>query len=983
MPTIKYSIGQERDFYIEKEDFDNSIFSSQYKNALRLFNHFLNSRELEKKTLKNIAFCGDRGDGKTSCMMSVVDIIKHSQDKSGIYKDYLNSLGLPNIVNDKTKIYFTDMVDPSFFDEGHKVLEIIIGHLYSRFQAEKEKRTDVSYEQRNELQKAFIEVKNCLCILFNKDMNVIDELHELTVLSKSIDLQKCMGNLVKRFLKFMGCKVLVIPIDDVDLNMGNAYDMCEQIRKYLCVPNCLVLMAVKISQLSDVIVRSYKEIMRVGVNSDFEEMAKKYLNKLIPVSSRIDMPKPFSLENIKIEIDYMDGADPYVKNLQEAVVELIFFRTRYLFYNSLQGVSPIVPNNLRELLNLVGLLASMPVVPDSKSDYAKLPLHSNQTQFKNYFFTVWKERFDGFEQDQLDRLINFDFGTSFNNEVVKIIKIKFASQLSKDYSRWGVDEAQEGSTYEDKERLLQRQEIVSKFYSTTLSSIISTDNFSYNISIGDAMYLLSSLESEIQNESDYALIFFLKSLYSIKLYEAYDYITEQIGAVYPEIEQDKRGLSTVDHRFNHTNRLQQLVGGNYFTYCPGEFLAMPASQNFDIDLRIISGDLLNKLISEVKVSFDGIIQLAGKENKTEDETQTIARFDLKLQLVEFFILTIRCAIRQKELRDGHDNIPEILSSLRKNVDPFNYRKYNSNTGYYLFDALMPFTNLINPRYAYRKFDLVDDEFYDKIRNYEGSLLNAVMQKCAEKSTDAHFNHIDAEWSQIHKMQTVAVIRNAEVLSAIADNMRYERATNKLASTLILLYEHLKESKMKTQPTGPDAAPYDITFEYLNPIIDFLRIAHTKGVSPIQDEINKIFVEVFDGYQIKKGKNKKQSSDKIIKYLRDIVGNRKKPAEIRNVLKGCDLFRNINEDFTEFFPDRDDNYFKADKEPIFAAIAKKYHNLEIKIAGEAARENPDNQNDNEGNNQNPVNNQANQDEVPEEEAERIHEYQQQLPQGAEE
>lgn len=81
-------------------------------------------------------------------------------------------------------------------------------------------------------------------------------------------------------------------------------------------------------------------------------------------------------------------------------------------------------------------------------------------------------------------------------------------------------------------------------------------------------YILSFLESETLEESQYALVFFLKSLYSIKLYEAYDDITEKRDMIYPKEHNEIKGLTTVDRRFDHVNVLQQLIGGSYFTYSP-------------------------------------------------------------------------------------------------------------------------------------------------------------------------------------------------------------------------------------------------------------------------------------------------------------------------------------------------------------------------------------------------------------------------------
>jgi len=45
-----------------------------------------------------------------------------------------------------------------------------------------------------------------------------------------------------------------------------------------------------------------------GFNFDeIAEMAKKYINKLVPVNSRVEMPKAYSLAEVKLELPTSNG----------------------------------------------------------------------------------------------------------------------------------------------------------------------------------------------------------------------------------------------------------------------------------------------------------------------------------------------------------------------------------------------------------------------------------------------------------------------------------------------------------------------------------------------------------------------------------------------------------------------------------------------------------------------------------------------------
>ena len=76
---------------------------------------------------------------------------------------------------------------------------------------------------------------------------------ELPYMVNKARLIEKIAELVKEYLNFMGADILIVPIDDIDLNIAYAYRMCEQIRKYLCVPQCVVFLSLKIEQLQYVV----------------------------------------------------------------------------------------------------------------------------------------------------------------------------------------------------------------------------------------------------------------------------------------------------------------------------------------------------------------------------------------------------------------------------------------------------------------------------------------------------------------------------------------------------------------------------------------------------------------------------------------------------------------------------------------------------------------------------------------------------------
>ena len=182
---------------------------------------------------------------------------------------------------------------------------------------------------------------------------------------------------------------MLICVDDLDLNISEGFKMAEMIRKYLVNPYSIILIAVKVEQLIDVIANNYRNNTSTEIvhSTQCEEMAQKYVDKLLPRGNRIPMPliTDFCERNLQFVDDngIASVAEPNF-SVKEKVVQMIFQKTGYVFYNT-QHLSPIVPKNLRSLRHLFGLLYSL---PDARNE----EWEDNETGreiFKDYFLGTW------------------------------------------------------------------------------------------------------------------------------------------------------------------------------------------------------------------------------------------------------------------------------------------------------------------------------------------------------------------------------------------------------------------------------------------------------------------------------------------------------------------------------------------------------------------------------------------------------------------
>lgn len=124
MDAIIFYNGEEKEYIIEKNNLTSSIFKEQYERALRLIQDIVNNPN--NTTPSIVSFCGDRGEGKTSCMRTIMYLLEDASNKSikELYKNW-------NIVDKKFEVL--EVIDPIFFDKEHNVIQLLLGQLYADY----------------------------------------------------------------------------------------------------------------------------------------------------------------------------------------------------------------------------------------------------------------------------------------------------------------------------------------------------------------------------------------------------------------------------------------------------------------------------------------------------------------------------------------------------------------------------------------------------------------------------------------------------------------------------------------------------------------------------------------------------------------------------------------------------------------------------------------------------------------------------------
>ena len=815
--NIVFNIGDENRIVVEnitKDLLTSSIFAEPYRYALEALSSYFKSmpkdskERLEEEQLcrNNVfAFIGDRGSGKTSCMQSIAQLLVSDSnlkntDEEGkkVYTDVLSET-----------FHKVDMIDPSFVDNESNVVGVILASLYKQYldfyRQHRERRNE---KERVELATCFAKVQRDFCRMMEEEGVKEDDLETLASLSAAIDLKQSMLHLIDKFLTYIGKPnaVLLIPVDDIDLHSKAATKMVEQIRKYLILPNVVVLMAVKMSQLAMLkrlqYSKEYQDERNTLNDTELDEMVEKYLTKLVPYGHRIYMPDATFYWNAKLNVVKNEIAEHKGVSIRQFVPELIFKKTRYLFYNSSIKTCYIVPDNLRELRQLLRLLYDMNDYPIHRNGYDKEG-NNNQMVFKKYLFQSWmKNHLDASSQGLIKELLAVTDSIQINAFTLRIIRQKFYEKddAGKPVAPW-IGEANEGIRKE-------------------LDYIMRKDNMVYNLAIGDVMAVIDYLERlDITSEQMYFL-FLVKTFYSIRLYEYYvDYsvsLDEVVAA-----ENANAVLCRNHFEDKHLSDYFKLIGGRFFNTRAS--LILPVSNkkgSVSRSNRIINLNVLNSLIKDCV-----------------DHSDRVSAADI--QMAEFFMLCTARVYRSKNKPNGDNDYYEPNFRTNKALvyaAPLN-KKPNA-----FFDIASFLYNVIDVERCYGRFDN-GHEFYEKVKSGEHNFQESLFGKLRTANIEKNCKQAEEELNGRQKTGWFC-IRNIEVLKDLTvylDESDYKDSGGDLKK-LDEFFSYLATYKIQSYDKSDGADTYcQIDYNFSQTIVDFLRKIKDS------DEKMTLFNSIFNAY----------------------------------------------------------------------------------------------------------------------------------------
>lgn len=362
-----------------------------------------------------LPFCAERGQGKTSAMLSVSRALREIGSCNNKQVEFWNRKEVNpyfDPVNPvlNTRFEVLDPIDPTMMEKSDSIIKNVISKMFKtaeykweryikgNFYNKHDKDFDAALKEK--MLSKFVECFRAVDHLNKDDVNSstsYDDLHMLAEYGDSTNFKQSLSELVELYLKFtdfgsnQSNAVLVIQIDDADLNIKNAHAISEEIRKYFVMPDVLVLMALNTETMRFTIeqyfLSQYKDYAfydeKVLIKAKCHDIMEKYIEKLLPSSHRVYIPKVDdfirdSFNRIKLRyVEYKNGrmnGEPtdlltINENLitnrhqkdyyQEKLITLIYLKTGIILVKPKYYLHTFLPSSMRMLNHFMTLISDM------------------------------------------------------------------------------------------------------------------------------------------------------------------------------------------------------------------------------------------------------------------------------------------------------------------------------------------------------------------------------------------------------------------------------------------------------------------------------------------------------------------------------------------------------------------------------------------------------------------------------------------------
>lgn len=453
LPSIpkQITICLEESKYAHGFDQENNIHSFNFNRVLSLIDNQVSKKGGQKSIYSvdhqynTISIFGNRGTGKTTFILSILQQIQKTYEKAKILK----------------------IIDPTQMEEKEHVFLVILSLIDTevRSKIETHKRNHNSgvccYEREwNSKLSSLAKGLPTLEVLNKKQYeNWDDDLYiverGLKNVKAAYDLEKNFHELTELALKILQKEFFVLAFDDIDVDMSKGWPVLETIRKYLTTPMFVVLLSgnptlysynVRLHQWNQL--KELKTFEEHDYKSQVNQLEGQYLLKVLKPENRIQLRTLLDYKHIYKTLYMIKEEGKEIVNVYSDILEHFGIHknsTQQLFIDYLLGlsirsqISILSDYNEPDIMSQINVYVSRMMAADIDVDLV----------VKNPIFTIismveYLKKSNGFSHSYLliPNTINHDMNgvlmgltTVFANQVKQSPWIIFDYMLRVGYTR--------------------------------------------------------------------------------------------------------------------------------------------------------------------------------------------------------------------------------------------------------------------------------------------------------------------------------------------------------------------------------------------------------------------------------------------------------------------------------------------------------------------------------------------------------------------
>ena len=447
----------------------------------------------------------------------------------------------------------------------------------------------------------------------------------------------------------------------------------------------------------------------------------------------------------------------------------------------------------------------------------------NKTLFKEYLFGSWsRENLEENMRQDLLNLLGITDVPLFNSRVLELLS-KYFNNL---------DPLRIGNT---------------TITTEILNGLQTQSNNYFNYSIGDVLNVIFLLEDMTSDESKRNLLFLLKTLYSIRLYEFYDESTGRNAA-----NDDKKELLLDDRvaKYNLSHYEKLVAGGfvnsSFYSLIPQEYGKYPRQ------CRPINATRLNQLIEECVDEWDAVPAQ-------------------KLNIAEFFIINTSRPIDTKNKgKDAFYTEPDY----RKRTEPYYAISVTRTMTSICFDANAFLFNLARVKSCFERFPRGTELFkkIDAERDVEHT--KSLWSKLKIATLQRNGAVINLDEFKFDRWLSWVCIRNAEILQQFLNILSFSKSGSRNNSVnkdvLVSYYRRFAEYSHNNYDKKDDGSFFSIDYSFTGVMADALAQADQAlfdGIYLTEPKVAIPYGELFDKRR-RDPFNKRHVRSKILKFVHD-------------------------------------------------------------------------------------------------------------------